>query len=140
MPESSLLRPLQQALGVLAQEHPRLSGQLAAALGPRRLHIAHAQERLGLWVSGDQVRCGDPPPVPHVHIHLGPSCVHSLLTGGATVEEALLGGRLDLRGELDDLLALARAVHLFAHGALRCPSMPALMQTFTQPAAQRSAS
>lgn len=56
--------------------------------------------------------------------------LRELLRGDTTIEEAVAAEKLEIRGPLDSVLSLLESLNLWLHGAVRCPSLPALHASF----------
>jgi hypothetical protein len=104
---------------------------------------AHLGERLvALSVDGEHARLqrGEPSPVviaPNVPPGLvtaeattSRATIAALVSGGSTLEGALIADALELRGALDDVLALHDALLAFARGAARSRRFSTLLDAF----------
>jgi hypothetical protein len=117
---------LEEALALLAREAPghfaatrqQLAGRAAVIRldddPPRRVSLAGPPP----WVTAGAEGA--------IEVALSRADLDVLLAGDLSLEEAVEGDRLRLRGRLDDLLAFLDALACWLHGALRCPSFPAL--------------
>ena len=61
-----------------------------------------------------------------VEVTMEESALTDLLLGRLTMEEGVLNDRVFVRGSLDTLLKFLEGWAEWLHGALRCPSMPAV--------------
>ena len=117
---------LEEALALVARESPlhftalrRQLGDLAAVLrvgqaDPVRVSVADEPP----WVEHGSEG--------HIALALAEPGLARLLLGEMTIEEGILDGHLEAKGEVGHLLAFFDALGSWLHGALRCPSMPEL--------------
>lgn len=117
---------LKEALILLEREAPRHFWAMGAQLGERAAVIRLGSERpvrVSMaagppWVTDGER--GD------IEIRLSHADLDAFLRGRFTLEEAIESDRLYVRAALDDLLPFFDALACWLHGALRCPSFPAL--------------
>jgi hypothetical protein len=69
-------------------------------------------------------------PEAHVVAATDQDTLDAMLLGQLTIERALLDDRLLIRGELQHALAFLDALLTWIHGAIRCPSFPALYERY----------
>ncbi len=112
------------ALACLARECPPAHARLRAALGDRRLRVELAGEELDI-VGGEVVAPAD---TPVLELASDARTLHDVLLGELDVLDAVVGERVRVRGAVDDVIAATTAMEAFLAGALRCPSMPALLE------------
>jgi hypothetical protein len=128
---------LERALGLLRSESPIHFAATRDRLGPLAVTITVGDEepvRVCLagqppWVLGAQ-RGGETAGAAGVAVSVSRSDLDAFLRGEFTIEEGLEADRLAVRGPLDHVLAFLEALSAWLHGALRCPSFPALHRSF----------
>lgn len=126
---------LLRSLALLDLEMPELAQRCRAAFGPRAVEIRVEHEQLRMWVHGDRWSFGPGPVATCVEVSTGHRALLRLLDGTDSLEEAVLTGRVHLRGDVQDLLAFHRALDIYLRGAVRSPSFPALLGSFRAAAA-----
>lgn len=130
MIEGHFHRHLEAALAAVGAEVPDLYQASASAFGARVVVAEVDDERLavvrderGLRVLADAAR-------PTVFARTSHRAICEVLAGRYTILEALWTDALELRGGVDDLLALDHALRLFLQGAVRAPSFPGILVSF----------
>lgn len=113
---------LRSALGCIAHEVPGLHRRLVDVLGARTIAIDVDDQPFMLAVVRGEWRYEHDGPA-DVEAESTLAHVHALLTGRDTLEDAVLEGRVCLRGALDDLLVLDDALQLFTQAAVRAPGI-----------------
>jgi hypothetical protein len=112
-----------QALRVLARERPDAHAAFRALLGDRSIALAFGDDDRATIRDGAVV---DGVADPTVEVTTSARTLHGLLHGAVAPLDAVLDDRLFVRGDADDLIAVAAAMNVFLQGALRCAAMPAL--------------
>jgi hypothetical protein len=113
---------LRAALACIGHETPGIHRRLLDVLGTRTIAIEVDAEPFTLAVVRGQWRC-EPLGPADVEARSTLAHVHALLTGVDTLEDAVLEGRVHLRGTLDDLLVVDDALQLFTQAAVRAPGI-----------------
>jgi hypothetical protein len=121
---------IDQSLAILRRECPlaylELCGRLASAT-------------IELRIDGDPVRLAFRPgsverrtelPDPDVRLRTTRRTILAVLDARLTLEEAVRGGAVLLRGSSQDLTRFNDALLDYVRGAVRCPSFPALLDRF----------
>ncbi len=125
MPERELPELIADSLKTLAREHPPLYGRLVQSLAGLQVHLTLDNSELGIRGGEGAVTVG-PTRDPQVHVRTSGPAILGLLDGRVSLTEALECGLLDLRGDLEPVLAVHQGLLLYLHGAVRCPSFPDL--------------
>ncbi len=112
---------IEDAVACVAAEHPPAYKALERALGPRRFDLDIADEQFMLDIG-----------VPALHgsvvsVTTDVETLCALVYGECGVLDAVLSGRLDVLASPDDLVAVSEALTYFVQGAMRCVSMPQLL-------------
>lgn len=129
---------VERALGVLETESPVAFHRLVDELrdGPAGLEVD--RERFRIEVSGDALRVVRRPGPPDAgRVTAGAGVVLDLIDGRAALLDAVLGGRLDVQGDCDTALRLARGLTAFVEGAIRSPGLRALLEEYRGAVAAR---
>lgn len=117
----------------LARELPWASARMGAALGERVVHLVVDGELAAVrWRDGAaRVReSADPEAPPTVTLRTSRGVVLALADGDDTLLDAVLSGRVVLRGAARDLAAFHAALMAFLQGAVRAPSFTATLEDF----------
>jgi len=120
---------LRESLALLAAEAPVHLAALARALRERQVTISIADEapvqlacdRRGLFFSEESGRSA-------VEVSLSSGELLRVLAGDETLEQAIVDGRVAVRGACDDVLAFDDALRAWLHGAVRSPSFGGLLR------------
>lgn len=123
-------RHLSAALATVRRETPDLYAATARAFGPRTVSATVDDESLAIVRDGDALRIVAPTPSPTVAARSTHAALCEILAGQRTILDALWHGALDLRGTVDDLLALEHALRTFLQGAVRSPGLPEILRSF----------
>jgi len=126
-PVCSLRALVTDALDCLAREHPEAHQRMCARLGARSVAIELGDERFALAGGPDAVAISAWPDDAALTVRTDAATLDDLLCGELTVVGALTSDRLEVRGAIDDLVAAFDAAAGFLRGAVRCTSMPALL-------------
>ena len=111
---------VEDALACLATEHPPAYAAMTTALGARRLELEISDEMFMLDV-------GTTLDAAVVSIATDLATLAEVLEGELGMLDAILADRLEIYASPDDLIAVAEAMKHFMQGALRCVSMPAVL-------------
>ncbi len=128
MREASVRDLVHDSLVAIRDECPSAHARIGDALGTRKVRVSVGAEVV--WVNfAESVVVGAEQDA-DVDIVVGRAGLVDLVLGRDTVEDALLGGRLDARGSLEDLLAFHEGLRGYVAGAVRSPSAGRLMARF----------
>ncbi len=110
---------LDDAFTCLATEHAAAHAHVRDSLGARRIlaRVDHEDISIELAESTTTVR---------VRTNVATLC--DVLNGDLEVIDAVLADRLEVIGSADDLVALGEAMIWFVEGAMRCVSIPGLIE------------
>lgn len=121
---------LGRALACIAREVPSLGARLAEAVGPRVIEIE--VDGAPFWVGAEggavTLRPSDEGVV--AWGSASAAAIDDLLEGRDTIEGAVLEGRVHLRGDLEDLVALDRALRVFVQCAVRSPGILSILASW----------
>lgn len=122
---------VERALGVLAAESPAAYHRLADQLRPAPAGLEVDGESFSIDVRGDRLRVvRGPPHGPGGRVRAGGEVILDLIDGRTEVLEAVVGGRLDVRGDVEAVLRLARGLGAFVEGAVRAPGLRELLDEY----------
>lgn len=110
----------EDALAVLATEHPPAYAAMTAALGARRFELEVEDEAFMLDV-------GTTLEARVISIATDVATLEAVIDGELAVLDAILADRIEIYASPDDLIAVSDAMKCFMQGALRCISMPAVL-------------
>lgn len=122
---------LGRSLVLLERESPAAFHRLVDALRPCAVRLEVGDERIAVEVRGDRARVlrrGTRPAAGLVTARDG--VVLDLIDGRLDLLGAVEAGRLDVRGDCDAVLRLARALSAFVEGAVRSPGLRALLEEY----------
>jgi hypothetical protein len=117
----SFVRFLARSLALLQDELPPAYRAVSAALDGRAVLLD--VDRESVWV-------GSVPPRLELRARALPACIclttsragiRALIRGEETLVDAIIGGRVELAGTIEDLIAFDGALMAYLHGAVRCP-------------------
>lgn len=117
----------------LARELPWASARMGAALGGRVVHITVDGELAAVrWHEGAArvSERADPEAAPSVTLRTTRRTVMALADGDDTLLDAVLAGRVVLRGATADLAAFHGALMAFLQGAVRAPGFAHTLEEF----------
>lgn len=121
---------LARALDLLRRELPRAYRRVVDELGGREVGLRIGAEEVSVrFVEGLPV-LGRSGGAPRVILATEAREILALADAERSVLGAILEDRVLLRGALPDLLAFHDALHVFLHGAVRCPSFDQLLDEF----------
>jgi len=122
VPKPSFVRFLCRSLAVLDDELPRAYRAVADRLGRRSVAIRVDDEFVFVSAAGGRVHVSLVlAREPSVHLHTSRGEIRALVDGRRSLLDAMLEGRLELRGTVSDLIAFDGALMAYLHGAVRCP-------------------
>lgn len=130
MPERSFRQYLQESLDRIAADAPRLYERIGALLRARALSIEVDGETVAVWIEAGRVVLGETRAPVAVRACTSRAEIVALADGTRTLEEATLAERVQLVGDIDDLLACLDALGAYLNGAVRSPELSALMDRF----------
>jgi hypothetical protein len=130
MRDASLLPLVQRSLEALRRECPEAYRRLSAALGRRVVRIDTGDEIIAIRgsASGVEATGGDAPAA--VEAAMDKREILDLVEGRRSLEEALLLGRVEVRGAIEDLLALHDGLRWYVAGGVRSPSFAGLRHEY----------
>jgi hypothetical protein len=121
---------LEHSMTLLAAEKPLVYARLCAFLRDREARVTVDDERTGIAFPAGAFRLCDDVEHPFIELSSSRATVLAVVDGRLTLEEAVWGEHLELRGHLDDLVRFHDALVLYLHGAVRCPSFPWLLDRY----------
>lgn len=130
MTDGHFKRHLEAALAAVGAEVPDLHRAAATALGGRVVTAEVDGERVEIVGEGEAIAVREAVAEPAVSARTSRTTICEILAGRCTVLEALRSDALDLRGRIEDLLALEYALQLFVQGAVRAPSLPGILVSY----------
>jgi len=134
---------LEDALGMIEREQPRLFVRLCGDLGARVIDARVESERVRIARDGDRLTASEVPPTAPViagaiWVESDFATIDALLDGETTLLDVVWGDRVRLRGSIDELLGAHDALVTFLCAAVRCPSAPELLKRFRDGVAGRT--
>jgi hypothetical protein len=114
----------EDALACLATEHPPAYAAMTAALGARRFDLQVDDEAFMLDV-------GTSLDAAVIEIATDLATLAAVIDGELGMLDAILADQIEIYASPDDLIAVAEAMKHFMQGALRCVSMPAVLDRLT---------
>jgi len=130
---------LERSLVTLRGELPNGYALVAARLGTRSVDIGVDGESLSIHGDGASLRVTDVRGAPSADAGGAMGTMAEILDGTLPLNEAILSGRIYLRGKLDDLAAFFEALQTYFGAAVRCPSFAALLDDYLAVARPRAA-
>lgn len=130
MPEPRLHALLATSLDGLAAELPSFSALLARALGDRVAHVVVQGEAGELVAEPGRVRWRALTAAPDVVLRTDDATVAAMLRGQLDLVEAVQAGRLDLRGDVEDLVVMDDVLRHYLNGMVRSRCGPGLAARF----------
>ena len=110
------------------------AARIREAVGNRSAIIALDGERIKIWFEGGQLRVLSMPDS-SIGINgtgaISRSTTLELLAGYVEVTAAVLDGRLDVIGTIDDIAAIGQAIEILIDGSARLPALQRLARDFT---------
>lgn len=121
---------LDRSLTAIAEQVPDLAAILARRLGELRVRLVIDGERVQVRRRDDRlVVLGDAPDC-STEFATDRATLVDLVEGRSTFLDDLLADRIALHGPVDELIAFHDALHVYLHGAVRSPALPALLDEF----------
>jgi hypothetical protein len=117
----------------LALDDPAAAARIREAVGDRSAIIMLDGERIRVWFEGSQLRVlsiSDTGTDADGTGETSRSTTLDLLGGYLEVTTAVLDGRLDLVGTIDDIAAMGQAIEILIDGAARLPALQRLARDF----------
>lgn len=124
---------LRESLRDLERDRPDVAARLAATLAALDVSIAVGDESIVLRSDGEALLLEDPARPARVEVATERTTLLALLDGDLALVDAVLAGRVRLRGEAPDLARFHDALWLYLQGAVRVPSFAALLQKYRSP-------
>lgn len=103
---------------------------LCATLGTRRVVLEIDAEGVGIDCDGDRLRLGERGPGAAIEFRATRETLLDLTAGKLSFLEATLGGRILLRGAVDEIAVFYDGLLAYLRGAVRSPSLPRLLDAF----------
>jgi hypothetical protein len=131
------------SLGTIERDAPAVYALMGRCLGERRVRMDVGGEVLSVGVEHGRVMVGtvgEAGGETAVEARTTRGAIVALADGRATLEEAVMDGRMELRGSVEDLEAGMEALAAYLNGAARCPDLLGLMDEFHGEAAEGAGS
>jgi hypothetical protein len=110
-----------------AEAEPAAWQQLRATVGARRARITLDRESVVVgFVGADLQTAADPRARADGEGRTDSACVHDLLAGVTETTDAVLDGRVEVRGHLEGVLAMLGAIEVLLDVSARAPALQAL--------------
>ena len=116
------------SLDVLERQAPGFHDRLCQQLDERRVQVGGDGVPFTLCFEAGSVSLAAPDPTDDVVVQIDRAIVLALIDAEATLEDAVLDGRVRLRGSVDDLGDFHEGLLIYVRGGVRCPSFPQLVQ------------
>ena len=126
---------IETSLSTLKQECPTAYNKMCQLLTPREIAMEIDSEVMHLVFAADNVSMTRDPGSAPVRFQTTQPTILNLVDAHTTFNEAVLDGRIQLFGQINDIADFYEGFLLYLHGAVRCPSFPALLEQFRQLAA-----
>jgi len=119
---------LRQSLALLAAESPVHLAAMASAFRARQVRIMIDDEAaVQLTSDGRALRFSPEAVDAAVEVSFSSRDLLRVLGGDETLDDAIIEGRVAVRGRCPDVLAFDEALRAWLHGAVRSPSFPSLL-------------
>jgi hypothetical protein len=129
-PDATFADFLGRSLSLLRREIPWVYARMCGELEPREVLIWVDDLATSVLCEAAEVRILDAPQAPDVELRTTSAEILDLIDAERTLVEAILAGRITLRGRVDDLIAFHDGLVTYLHGAVRSPSFPPLLASF----------
>jgi hypothetical protein len=132
-PEPRFGRFLERSFALLRAARPDIYAECCRRLAPRRVRLRVDGRVLHLRFSAAEAVFGDDAPRDTrvaIDVDTTTAAILQVIDAEASLLDAVLDGRLELRGGVDDLLAFHDGLMTYVHGAVRAPSFPRLLRDF----------
>jgi hypothetical protein len=121
---------LTHSMALLGAEKPEVAARLGALLCDREARVQVDAERLGIVFPAGVFHLVEDVAQPFIELRSSRRTILDVVDGRLTLEDAVWGEHLWLRGHLDDLVRFHDALVLYLQGAVRCPSFPWLLDRY----------
>jgi hypothetical protein len=121
---------LARSLDAIAAECPTAHVALTQALTGRDVTVVVDDERVGIRGEPDGLRLGPPSAAATVEFRSPRRTLVDLTDGRDAFLDAVLAGRIEIQGAVGEIAVFHDALFLYLSGAVRCPSLPALLAAF----------
>jgi hypothetical protein len=122
---------LERSLAILAREMPRSHARLCAAMRGRCVAFTvDGPPVLLSFAEGGSAVGPVAGAAPEIESALSKQTIFDLLDAEISLEEAVLSDRFLLRAPVRDLEVFFQALQLYLRGAVRCPSLPDLLEEY----------
>lgn len=130
-PRATTAAFVQRALTLLRSQGPAAHHRMVEALGPGAVLLEVDGERFAVEVRGDRAWAGRRATRPATgRVVARDGVVLDLIDGRLDLVGAVEAGRLDVRGDPEAVLRLARALTAFVEGAVRAPGLRELLDEY----------
>ncbi|HYC22481.1 MAG TPA: hypothetical protein VEI94_07255 [Candidatus Bathyarchaeia archaeon] len=130
MPERPFADFLDESFAALRAEVPGIHAEMCRRLAPREVELVVDDERIAIAFSREGAAFLGESRRPAIAVRTKGRAILDLIDALATLREAVLDERLELRGAPDDLLAFHEGLMAYLHGGVRAPSFPRLLRDF----------
>lgn len=132
MRDSDLRTLIADSLAALHVECPAAHLRMCAAVGRRVARLIIDGEVITLHGTGNDCEVADECPADRAAVRVVASrrALLDLMDGRESLEEAVLGDRVEVWGAADDLLALHEGLRWYVLGGVRAPSFERLAEVF----------
>jgi hypothetical protein len=125
---------LRESFAVLAAELPDAHARLCARLAGSAVELSVDGERFVAVFAGGEARVEEPPvgeeTAAAVRVATGRRAILAVIDAERSLADAVLAGEVHVVGDLAPLVEAHHALLTYVHGAVRCPSFPALLARF----------
>lgn len=135
MPRRAFSDYLSTSLAAIERDAPAVYALLGRCLGERRVRVDVGGEVLSVGVEHGCVTVGEAAGKAAIEARTTRGAIVALADGRATLEEAVMDGRVEIRGSAEDLEAGMDALAAYLNGAARCPELLRWMDEFRGEAA-----
>lgn len=125
--EGPVGRLLAESFAALAREQPALHARMCEQLQGRKVEVCVGAERFLLGFDPGLARVEPVGPPADALLLTGRRVIGDVLDARLSLTRAVLTDALEVVGPLASLMALHEGLVTFVHGAVRCPSFPALL-------------
>jgi hypothetical protein len=126
----SFSRFLARSFALMEDELPWAYRAVSARLSGRAVHLEVDDESVWVRSIPGRIELRSTPLAACVHLSTRRSVIRALIRGEDTLLDAILAGRVELKGTVDDLIAFDAGLMAYLHGAVRCPPFAALSQAY----------
>ncbi|WP_437968043.1 hypothetical protein WMF04_01520 [Sorangium sp. So ce260] len=133
-----MARLLAESFAALAAELPEAHARVAARLAGLPVAIRVDGERFVVEGDGGAARVraagAEEEPAAAVRVATSRRAILDVIDARRSLAEAVLADEVEVAGALERLVAAREALIAYVHGAVRCPSFPALLERFRRSA------